>query len=126
MNPEWLDATATGDTLRTSALLDAGTNVDALDKHGQTALMNAARRGDAAMVDLLVTRGANLDHTAKYRLTALMLAVINDHVDVVRILVAAGANREMKGSAGAFACTPLQYAQTHGQTQLVSLLRDGA
>ena len=78
------------------------------------------------MVDLLVTRGANLDHTAKYRLTALMLAVINDHVDVVRILVAAGANREMKGSAGAFACTPLQYAQTHGQTQLVSLLRDGA
>ena len=123
MNSEWLDATAAGDIHRAGALLDAGANVDALDKHGQTALMNAAHRGDAAMVDLLVDRGANLNHTAKYRLTALMLSVINDHADVVRILVTAGADCEMKGSIGHFARTPLQYAEEHGQAHLVSILR---
>lgn len=125
MNREWLDATAAGDTTRVRALLDAGTNIDALDKHGQTALMNAARRGDAELVRLLVDRGANLDHTAKYRLTALMLAVINDRADVVRILVAAGADREMKGSKGHFARTPLQYAEEHGRAHLADILRSG-
>ena len=125
MNKQWLDATAAGDIARVSALLDAGTDIDALDKHGQTALMNAAHRGDAALVQVLVDRGANLNHTAKYRLTALMLAVINDHTDVVRILVAAGADRNIQGSIGHFACTPLEYAEEHGKGHLARLLRDG-
>ena len=126
MNREWLEATVAGDTHRVAALLDAGANIDALDKHGQTALMNAAYRGDSAMVQLLVKRGANLNHTAKYRLTALMLAVINDRADVVRTLVAAGADREIKGSTGQYARTPLQYAEEHGQAHLASILRNGA
>lgn len=126
MKAEWLNATAAGDTDRVAALLEAGASIDALDEHGQTALMNAAYRGDAAMVRLLVERGANVNHTAKYRLTALMLAVINDRADVVHILVSAGADREMKGSTGQFACTPLHYAEKHGQSHLASILRDGA
>jgi hypothetical protein len=126
VNKEWLDATAAGDTHRVGALLDAGANIDALDNHSQTALMNAAHRGDAVLVRLLVARGANLNHTAKYRLTALMLAVINDRVDVVRTLVAAGADREIRGSRGFFARTPLEYAEEHGQTHLATILRDGA
>ncbi len=125
MNKQWLDATAAGDIARVRALLDAGADIDALDKHGQTALMNAAHRGDAALVQALVDHGANLNHTAKYRLTALMLAVIADHTEVVRILVAAGADRHIQGSKGHFACTPLEYAEEHGKARLVSLLRDG-
>jgi ankyrin repeat protein len=125
LNREWLEATTAGDLERVCALLDAGADIDALDKHGQTALMNAAHRGDTAMVGTLADRGADLDHTAKYRLTALMLAVINNHAEVVRVLVAAGANLEIKGNKGAFACTPLQYAEQRGLSHLVSLLRYG-
>ena len=125
MNKDWLDATTTGNVQRVRSLLDAGAEIDALDKHGQTALMNAAHRGDVAMVQALVDRGANLDHTAKYHLTALMLAVIGNHAEVVRILVTAGADRNISGRKGSFARTPLQYAEEHGQAQLVTLLRDG-
>jgi len=126
MDKRWLDATSAGDIERVCALLDAGTDIDALDKHGQTALMNAAHRGDATLVQALVDRGAELNHTAKYRMTALMLAVIGNHADVVRILVSAGADRTIQGSQGQFACTPLEYAKEHGKGHLVSLLQDGA
>jgi ankyrin repeat protein len=125
LNREWLGATSAGDVQRVLALLDAGADIDALDKHGQTALMNASHRGDAGLVQALVARGAKLNHTAKYRLTALMLAVIAGHPEVVRILVAAGADREIKGSKGPFAYTPLQYAEEHGMSQLTDLLRNG-
>lgn len=125
MNRDWLEATSVGDVGRVLALLDAGADIDARDKHGQTALMNAAHRGDAALVQALATRGANLDHTAKYRLTALMLAVIARRPEVVRILVAAGADRTIKGSKGHFARTPLQYAEEHGMLEVAELLRDG-
>jgi len=125
VNRDWLEATSAGDVGRVLALLDAGADIDALDKHGQTALMNAAHRGDAALVQALAARGANLDHTAKYRLTALMLAVIACRPEVVRILVAAGADRQIRGSNGQFARTPLQYAEEHGMSELVALLRNG-
>ena len=111
--------------MRTCALLDAGSNIDALDKHGQTALMNAAHRGDSEMVQALVCRGANLNHAAKYRLTALMLGVIANHPEVVRLLMASGADPEIKGSRGQFACTPLEYAKSQGHSHLVALLRHG-
>ena len=125
LNWDWFEATSAGDVGRVLALLDAGADIDALDKHGQTALMNAAHRGDATLVQALVTRGANLNHTAKYRLTALMLAVIAHRPEVVRILVAAGADREIRGSKGQFARTPLQYAEEHSMSELADLLRNG-
>jgi ankyrin repeat protein len=125
LNKDWLNATNVGDVERVLALLDAGAEINALDKHGQTALMNAAHRGDTELVRVLVRRGADLNYTAKYRLTALMLAVIADHRDVVSVLLAAGADREIKGSGGTFARTPLEYAEAHGNSQLVRLLRNG-
>lgn len=124
MNKDWLDATSTGDVGRVRILLDSGAEIDALDTHGQTALMIAAHRGDTELVRLLVQRSANLNHTAKYRLTALMLAVIADHPDAVSVLVAAGADRDISGNKGTFACTPLQYAEAHGKLELARLLRN--
>ena len=125
MKKDWLEATSAGDVGRVLTLLDAGADIDAFDRYGQTALMNAAHRGDAVLVQALVTRGANLDHTAKHRLTALMLAVIARRPEVVRILVAAGADRQIRGSEGQFARTPLQYAEEHGMSELADILLDG-
>src|SRR5258705_355519 len=73
-------------------LLAAGSDIDARDRRGQTALMRAARHGHCQMVEWLIQRGAALDHTAKYGLSALMLAVIHGHIEVVRKLTNAGAN----------------------------------
>jgi uncharacterized protein len=125
MNKDWREATNAGDLNRVCALLDAGADVNALDEHGQTALMNAAYRGDAELAQLLIGRGANLNLTAKYRLTALMLAVINNHAEVVRVLVTAGADREIRGSKGHFERTPLQYAEENGKSDIAAIFRNG-
>ena len=122
MDKAWREATEAGDLNRVCALLDAGADVNALDEHGQTALMNAAVRGDADLARILVGRGAELDHTAKYRLTALMLAVVNNRPDVVRVLVEAGADPTLRGSYGGFARTPMEYAQAAGYGEIVAIL----
>jgi ankyrin repeat protein len=124
MKRAWRDATRSGDLIKVCDLLDAGAEIDGLDEHGQTALMNAAHRGDVELTRLLIRRGAGLNHTAKYRLTALMLAVIGNHAEIVRLLVEAGADLTIQGSQGGFARSPLQYAQESGQTEIAEILRN--
>ena len=85
MTSEWQAALAAGDVERLRSMLDEGADIDALDRYGQTGLMQAAVRGRAEVAELLIERGAALDHTAKYKLSALMLAVVNGHVEIVRI-----------------------------------------
>ncbi len=101
MTKDWQDAISSGDSVRVATMLDAGADINALDGHGQTALMNAAHKGQTEIVRLLAKRGANLNHTAKFGLTALMLAVIADHPEVVRVLVDAGADITRRGSPSA-------------------------
>jgi len=87
---EWERSARSGDADALSAQLAAGARVDALDRHGQTALMLAAAGGHLSAVRVLVGAGADLDRTAKYRLSALMLAVVNRHEAVARELAGAG------------------------------------
>lgn len=61
MNSEWRTATKAGDMNRVDTLLDAGVDINSLDEHGQTALMNAVYRGDVALTELLVQRGCGLE-----------------------------------------------------------------
>ena len=98
MTAEWKAAVKAGDADALTTLLDAGAVIDALDDHGQTALMNAARDGHTEVVRLLVERGADLNHTAKYNLSAVMLAVINGRDAIVGILADAGADLTIKGT----------------------------
>jgi ankyrin repeat protein len=122
MRKDWQEATQLGECEKVRSLIDQGADINSLDKHSQTALMNATYHGDTNLVRVLVDHGAKLDISAKYNLTALMLAVINKHNEIVRILVEAGANTELKGSEGSFELTPLEYAIEHGNDEIVSIL----
>ncbi|MGE0360956.1 MAG: ankyrin repeat domain-containing protein [Vicinamibacterales bacterium] len=98
MTRDWQEAVARGAMSELAALLSRGADIDARDRHGQTALMLAAMAGDARVVEWLASHGADLDHTAKFGLSALMLAAVRGHGDVVRVLVAAGAAVELTGT----------------------------
>jgi uncharacterized protein len=52
-------------------LIDRGSDVNSLDRYGQTVLILVARNGHLEAARVLVEAGADLDRTAKYHLSAL-------------------------------------------------------
>ena len=125
MRSDWQQAAETGAAARLEELLEAGVEVDALDRYGQTALMLAARNGHGDAVRVLLDAGAELDHTAKYSLSALMLAVIHDRPDVVEPLVEAGADLAIEGTGapGFAGKTALEIALDLGRDEIAELIR---
>lgn len=126
MTPEWKNAVRADDSTTLARLLDAGSDINARDEHGQTGLMIAARDGRTTIVRWLVAHGADLNHTAKFNLSALMLAVINGRDAIVGILVDAGADRSIMGSGapGFAGKTALDIAEAGNRTIMIALLRD--
>jgi hypothetical protein len=125
MKREWEGAAHRGSIDELDGLLASGADIDARDRHGQTALMIAAVKGFGEVVGWLIEHGATLDHKGKYGLTALMLAVINGHVDVVRKLADAGANVNLRGtgSPGFAEKTALELATELNHAGMVEILR---
>jgi ankyrin repeat protein len=81
----WEDAIKRGDVQVVLDLLRRGTDADACDRYGQTALMLAAHAGHREVVETFIAHRANLNITAKFGLSALMLALIAGHADVARL-----------------------------------------
>lgn len=121
-------AAISGDAEIVRKFLDDGSDIDQLDKYGQTALMLAAVRGHAGVVEALVAAGANLDVTAKYGLSALMLAIVNKHADVAGLLIGAKADIWLRGSgAPGFANkTAFDLARASDLTDVMDLLKSAA
>ena len=127
MSPDWQRAAEIGDALRLAEMLEAGAEIDTLDRYGQTALMLAARNGHYEAVSVLVDADADLDHTAKYNLSALMLAALNDRLEVVEQLMEAGADSEIEGSGapGFAGKTALEIAEDLGREEIAEAIRMG-
>ena len=127
MSPDWQRAAEIGDALRLAEMLEAGAEIDTLDRYGQTALMLAARNGHYEAVSVLVDADADLDHTAKYNLSALMLAALNDRLEVVEQLMEAGADSEIEGSGapGFAGKTALEIAGDLGREEIAEAIRMG-
>ena len=98
MDAGWEEAIKRGDVEYIRNLLGLGTDVDARDRHGQTALMLAAHAGHREVVETLIAHRAVLNTTAKYSLNALMLAIIAGHAEVARLLADAGTDLSMRGT----------------------------
>ena len=98
MDAGWEDAIKRGDVQVVRDLLGQGTDVDARDRYGQTALMLAAHAGYREVVEALIAHRANLNITAKFGLSALMLALVAGHAEVARLLAKAGADVSLRGT----------------------------
>src|ERR1700730_3424573 len=98
MDATWEDAIKRGDSQMVLDLLRRGTNADARDCYGQTALMLAAHAGHRDVVETLIAYGADLNITAKFGLSALMLALIAGHAEVAHLLAKAGADLSLPGT----------------------------
>ena len=127
MKPEWESAAIGGDVSAVRAQLEAGTDVDARDRYGQTALMLASTRGHLEVVRALIGAGAALDTTAKYGLSAVMLAAVNGHAETARSLAAAGADLALRGTGapGFFEKTAADLARHRGLEDLAEALEPG-
>jgi len=77
---------------KVKVLLQAGANVDAHDKDGETALMAAIRAQNLESVKLLLQAKADVHVMSLQRMTALSFAVNMNMVDAVSLLLAAGAS----------------------------------
>ena len=98
MDARWGNAIARNDIRLVLDLLGQGADVNALDRHGQTALMLAAHAGKREVVEALIAHQANLNITAKFGLSALMLAIVAGHPDIARHLAKAGADLSLRGA----------------------------
>lgn len=124
MDEEWRKAAIDGDLTVIQAGLEAGADVDAKDKYGQTALMLAAPRGHEAIVRRLIDAGADLNVTAKFGLSAIMLAVVNHKPVIAEALAKAGADLRLrgKGEGGFYDKTAAELARENGQVELADIL----
>lgn len=124
MDEHWRKAAVAGDVAAIEAEIEAGADVDARDKYGQTALMLAAPRGHEAVIRRLIDAGADLNVTAKFGLSAVMLAVVNLKPAVAEALAEAGADLSLRGrgEGGFFGKTAADLARANGQAELADIL----
>jgi ankyrin repeat protein len=125
MNNAWEDAIICGDVQIVNDLLVRGTDVDARNRYGQTALILASHAGQREVVEILIAHQANLNITAKFGLSALMLAVVAGHAEVARALARAGADLSLQGTGapGFAGKTAYDLAMERGMLDLSGVLK---
>jgi len=106
------------------ALLEAGADVNAKNKNGETSLHLAAKNGHANLIGTLLDAGANIDEHNTSNNTALDLAIEHGHAEML------GALQEVKSDANVEnqdVHTTLYQTAQHGHAGVVrGLLEAGA
>lgn len=102
-------------------LLQQGVDVNERDRHGVTALMEAAARGNVQIVQALLTAGAkvNTESLIIVNIEPLIIAAGNGKKEIVQMLLDAGAKINGRDYAG---CTALMSAANWGREDIVQLL----
>lgn len=96
------DAAKSGNVAALAKHLSSGADVNAVDKHGATALHAAAMHGHDGVVEaLLRADGIAIDKPDMSKLTALYRAAVADQVGAVKALLKAGASPHAKDQKGA-------------------------
>ncbi len=119
------DAAMGGDRAAVKTLLQQGSDVNAAQGDGMTALHWAAMKNDAELAQMLIYAGANVKATTRLGgNTPLVIATRNGNAPVVAVLLKAGADPKAATSTGT---TPLMLASASGSVDAVkALLAAGA
>ncbi|XP_064639075.1 ankyrin repeat domain-containing protein 39-like [Lineus longissimus] len=109
-----------GELNKVSSLLRNGTNVDARDNSGYTALHYASRGGHLEICRLLLDSSASVNaQTKSGGITSLHRAAYCGHIEVVSLLLQKGARPEMCDNDGK---TALHKAAEKGKPEIVKML----
>jgi ankyrin repeat protein len=117
--PPLIDAAKNGDKEALRTLLQKGTNVNAAEGDGSTALHWASYRDDIETADLLIRAGAKVNAANDLGVTPLWTASQNGSEAMVRRLLDAGANPNAALLAGE---TSLMVASRSGNPKVVDQL----
>jgi ankyrin repeat protein len=107
-----------GNEVSLTLLLAKGSDVNAVDHAGNTALHLAAKSRQA-IVQMLLDNGAEIDASANDGRTALINAAESCRPDIVRLLIEKGANIKRKDSLD---WSALHYAAFEGSATVVQML----
>lgn len=98
---ELVAAVKDGDAERVNAILDSGTDVNAVAENGATALCSAVLRGDFEIVSALLDSGANPNFAmSENGMTPLHIAAARNDVVATKLLIAAGADVSVRTKDG--------------------------
>ena len=114
-----IDAARRGDAAVVEALLGAGTDVDATEGDGSTALLWASHRDDADTARRLLDAGAAVDAANDLGATPLWAASQNGSAGLVGLLLKAGADPDLALLSGE---TPAMVAARAGSADVVEQL----
>jgi uncharacterized protein len=117
--PSLIEVARSGDKDALRALLKPGTDVNAPEGDGGTALHWASYRDEVESADLLIRAGANVNAANDLGVTPLWMASENGSVAMVRRLLEAGANPNAPLLAGE---TPVMVASRSGYPEVVEQL----
>lgn len=99
--------------------LEKGSDIEAVDKHGNTPLLSAALGGCNKMVEMLLEEGANVEAKDTDGRTPLLRAALERREDIVKMLLEKGANVDATDNKG---WTPLQWAVFNEHKEAVKML----
>ena len=120
----FIEAARKGDNETVKRFLDAGMDVNLLDKRDEelsTVLMVAAMAGQTETSKILIARGAIVNAKTKKGRTALTWASWRGMTDTVKALLSAGAEVNTRDRWGS---TPLGFAVQKGRLETVKVLLD--
>jgi ankyrin repeat protein len=113
------DAIIKGNTDYIQALLNAGTDIEARNKEGNTPLYVAVEKGQLEVAKLLLDRKADIHARNREGNALLHVAVGENQIELIKLLLAKGAD---VNSRNTFQNTPLHWAVRHGNLEIVRLL----
>ena len=99
-------------------------DVNAQDKYGVTALMDASERGLKEAVALLIAEGADVNAQDNYGDTALMYAALKGYSQIVELLLGNRADVHLKDNSGSTALIDSAKYAGESACKVISLLID--
>jgi len=114
------EAIKEGDIQAVKQHLATGTDVNAKDERGGTALYSAAVVGHNEIAELLINKGADVRVKNKASFTPLHEGAFNGHKEIVELLITSGADVNAMKIDG---MTPLDMATFGNHNETAALLR---